>query len=248
MRKVDLKKIFMGLQTQMITKLSVNREVIGHSPTKGDSSELNWLEMLREYLPKRYTVDKAFVVDSEGNISDQIDIVIYDRQYSPFLFNQDGAKYVPAECVYAVFEVKQFINKNVIQYAGDKVASVRKLNRTSAAIPHANGTYEPKPHFEIIAGVLTLESEWTPGLGDSFENALKELDKYSALNLGCVLQHGSFEMPLDNSALKLVKSHKDDALIFFFLTFMNQLQKLATVPAIDITAYAAVLESVTDGQ
>lgn len=36
--------------------------------------------MLSTYLSKRYCADKAFVIDSIGNISDEIDIVIYDRQ------------------------------------------------------------------------------------------------------------------------------------------------------------------------
>ena len=30
---------------------------------------------------------RAFVIDSRGECSDQIDIIIYDRQYSPFLYN-----------------------------------------------------------------------------------------------------------------------------------------------------------------
>jgi hypothetical protein len=33
-------------------------------------------------------------------LREQVDIVIYDRQYSPFLFNQNGAKCVAAESVY----------------------------------------------------------------------------------------------------------------------------------------------------
>jgi hypothetical protein len=242
MDKVDLRIVFMHLQEQMIARLSANREIMCHPVTKGDSLELNWLAMLREYLPQRYTVDKAFVVDSEGTISEQIDLVVYDRQYSPFLFNQDGAKYVPAECVYAVFEIKQSIDKPVIEYAGGKVESVRKLKRTSALIPHAGGTFKPRPLFEIIGGVLTLDSEWTPGLGDSFEEALKGLCKERRLNLGCVLKQGSFNCLYDNDVVHIAKSKCEDSLIFFFLNFMNQLQKLATVPAMDISAYAKVIE------
>lgn len=243
MGKVDLRNIFMRLQEQMIARLAANREIICHPVPKGDSLELNWLEMLQVYLPQRYTVDKAFVVDSEGAISEQIDLVVYDRQYSPFLFNQDGAKYVPAECVYAVFEIKQTIDKAVTEYAGEKVESVRKLKRTSALIPHAGGTFMPKPLFEIIGGILTLDSEWSPGLGGSFEDALKALNKEQRLNLGCILKQGSFHCLYDDdNTMHIAKSKCEDALIFFFLNFTKQLQKLATVPAMDISAYAKVLE------
>ena len=44
----------------------------------------------------------------------EIDIVVFDRQYSPLLFEFEGATVVPVEAVYAVFEAKQeFIGKNV---------------------------------------------------------------------------------------------------------------------------------------
>ena len=121
----------------MITKLSTNRMSIIHPGAKGDVSELNWIQWLKDYLPKRYCVDKAFIIDCENNISDQIDVVIYDQQYSPFVFNQDSVIYIPAESVYAVFEVKKELNKEYIEYAEKKAGSVRSLHRTSAPIPHA---------------------------------------------------------------------------------------------------------------
>jgi len=63
--------------------------------------------MLDEYLPKRYSATKATVVDSLGHFSDQIDVVIFDRQYSPFIFNFENQKVVPAESIYAVFEASR---------------------------------------------------------------------------------------------------------------------------------------------
>ena len=121
-------QLFLGLQKQMIVQLSANRENIVHPGTKGDASELSWIEMLQNYLPQRYQVRKAFVLDSTGELSEQIDIVIFDRHYSPFLFNQDGALYVPAESVYAVIEVKQDLNKEQIEYAGSKQIGDESFN------------------------------------------------------------------------------------------------------------------------
>lgn len=39
-----------------------------------------------DYLPKRYKAAKATVVDSQGNISEQIDLALYDIQYSYLAF------------------------------------------------------------------------------------------------------------------------------------------------------------------
>ena len=83
MKNINLKGLFYDLQNQMNSKLTTNRRNISHPGTKGDSSEEGWIEWLRTYLPKRYCVDKAFIIDCENNISDQIDIVIYDQQYCP---------------------------------------------------------------------------------------------------------------------------------------------------------------------
>ena len=240
--KIDLRQIFLGLQRQMIAKLSTGRRNISHPGTKGDATELGWIKMLNTYLPKRYQVDKAFVLDADGHLSEQIDIVVFDRQYSPFLFNQDGAIYIPAESVYAVIEVKQDLTKKVIEYAGSKAASVRRLKRTSAPIPHAGGVYPPKQHFEIIAGALTLHCTWTPALGSKFETAITRLPTNQRIDLGCALQSGAFEVIYKGeSKPKIERSGKQDSLIFFFLHLLSRLQRVGTTPALDIDEYAKSL-------
>src|SRR5690242_12125759 len=128
-KRVDLKEVFRGLQDQMEAKLTFNRRLIHHPGAKGTATELEWVSMLSTYLPRRYCADKAFVLDSNGRISDEIDIVIYDRQYSPFILHQNGVAFIPAECVYAVLEVKQTLSRKNIQYAQNKAASVRRLCR-----------------------------------------------------------------------------------------------------------------------
>lgn len=244
MDKPTLKTIFLGLQEQMRVKLASGREILFHPTTKGDASELNWKEWLETYLPKRYQVDKAFVIDSNNRFSQQLDLVIYDRQYSPFVFNQDGSIYIPAESVYAVFEVKQEINKEYLEYAGEKIKSVRTLNRTSAPIVHAGGRIqEPKPPLRIIGGVLTLSSGWTDTFGDGFQNCVKSLDEYSQVDIGCVLEKAGFTISYENS-LSFETSTEEEALIYFFLKLLVKLQSLGTVPAMDIEAYAKALASI----
>jgi hypothetical protein len=242
--KIDIKSLFLSLQEQMTAKLSTNREMILHPGAKGDASELNWIEWFQKYLPKRYSVNKAFVIDCEGNISEQIDVVIYDQQYSPFIFNQDSVLYIPAESVYAIFEVKQELNKQYIEYAGEKAASVRRLKRTSAIIPHAGGHYAPKTPFTIQAGILTLSSSWNPPIGESLEAKLRRLPENQRLNLGCILQGGAFQVNYINDSLHIEKSTPEESLIFFFLKLFEELQKMGTTPALDVECYAKALDSI----
>ena len=154
--KVDLYALLKSLQSQLAAGLQV-REVLDHPEAKGTASELDWKGMLSQYLPLRYRVSKAFVIDSVGERSDQLDIVVHDRQYSPLLFEHSGAMYIPAESVYAVFEVKQTVGKDEISYAGKKAGSVRRLKRTSSSIKHAGGRFPAKAPLRILAGVVALD-------------------------------------------------------------------------------------------
>jgi hypothetical protein len=245
MNNPDLKKIFYELQKQMIQKLSSDRKIIFHPTAKGDASELNWIEWLKNYLPRRYEVDKAFVIDSNNRFSEQLDLVIYDRQFSPFVFNQDGAIYIPAECVYAVFEVKQELNKENLLYAAEKIKSVRLLNRTSAAIVHAGGHIsDPKPPLRILGGILTLASGWVDTFGESFQTIVSGLSDHEQIDMGCVLEKASFTIDYLESSNSKELSTDQEALIYFFLKLLMKLQKLGTVPAMDIEAYARALNSI----
>lgn len=238
--KIDIREIFLGLQHQMRSRLTLNRSILTHPVAKGDASELEWIEMLSAYLPKRYCVDKAFIIDCEGNLSEQIDIVIYDRQYSPFILKQNGATYVPAESVYAVTEVKSTLNKAVIEYASKKTASVRRLKRTRAPIVHAGGRIDkPKELFDILAGVLTIDGKCTTGL----KAQLAKLRRERFLQFGCSLDHVSFWFKKkEGGGYHFDKSKQEDALIFFFLNLLDELQQLGTVPAIDLRAYIKTFE------
>lgn len=215
-------------------RLETARKALAHPVSKGDASEKIWLELFQTYLPKRYQAEKAFVVDSNGVFSQQMDVVIFDRQYSPFIFNYEDQIIIPAESVYAVFEAKQTINSSLVKYAQDKVESVRKLHRTSLPIPHAGGTYPAKPPIQILGGILTFESEWSLALGEALNTALKMNN--GCLNLGCIASHGYFYYEADQGKYDYIIGSKPATTFLFKL--ISQLQFSGTVPMIDITAYS----------
>jgi hypothetical protein len=229
----SLPNLIAGLHDGIEQRLKTARATMGHPGTKGDASETVWLELLQTYLPQRYQAATAHVVDSEGAFSEQIDVVIFDRQYSPFVFHQEGQIVVPAESVYGAFEGKQTLNAAQIEYAHKKVASVRRLRRTSLPIPHAGGVFPPKELPLILGGILTLESEWNPPLGEPLKKALLQADEASRLDLGCVASHGLF-LRGDND-YELLPLEK--AATAFLFELIARLQMSATVPMIDIRAY-----------
>lgn len=232
----SLPKLLAGLHDDIQQRLKTSRETFGHPTTKGDASQSVWLELLTKYLPQRYQAATAHVVDSNGVFSEQIDVVVFDRQYSPFIFSFEGQTIVPAESVYAVFEAKQTVDAALVRYAQKKVASVRALHRTSLPIPHAGGEYPAKPLIPILGGLLTFESEWSPPLGTPFEDALQATTEENRLDLGCVAAHGEFNF--DPNSRKYVFSEERKPATAFLFNLISRLQFSGTVPMIDVQAYA----------
>lgn len=72
MSKINIADLFAGLQKQMVAQLNTNREFIEHPGSKGDALENAWIEWLRKYLPNRYSIDKAIVIDHTGETSHQM--------------------------------------------------------------------------------------------------------------------------------------------------------------------------------
>lgn len=194
--------------------------------------------MLSDFRPKRYGVTKAFVVDVHGGLSGQLDIVIHDRQYSPLLFEVGGARFIPAESVYAVFEVKQKVNKEYVEYAGEKIASVRRLHRTSVGFPTATGPAQPRKPPRILGGLLALDSGWKEMLGRPLRDALSERAPMEQIDLALALRAGAFEVADPRRPVELtVCGDAGAALIFFAMRLLKRLQAMATVGAMDLDAY-----------
>jgi hypothetical protein len=164
---------------------------------------------------------------------------VYDRQYTPTLLDSDAHRYIPAEAVYAIFECKPTINRYYMEYAAKKAESVRRLTRTSVPIPHAGGSYAPKAHFNLIAGILAIDVEWTDGLGESFRKCHSELTGLRKLDCGLAVAGHSFDTFAADGMSTCCNT--ENALTLFLFRLLNQLQALGTVPAIDWNAYASQL-------
>lgn len=251
MQEINLSELYAGMQAEMLQTFQTGAGAFKHSGTKGENTEDNWIAWFRKYLPSRYAVDRAVIIDSTGKCSDQIDLVIYDAQYSYLVFHQQNQKLIPAESVYAVFEVKQDLNKENIEYAQEKAESVRSLFRSSAPIPHAGGQYAPKPLHEILAGVLTSRSDWAAPIASNVIKYINTSDRNRRLDFVCsvsnntfVADHNIFVKQYDAAKTPSIRScEKEDSLVFLLLNLLKRLQDIGTVPAIDYTKYAHTIDA-----
>ncbi|WP_018612328.1 DUF6602 domain-containing protein [Segetibacter koreensis] len=271
--KIELKQLFNGLQKQMSAQLNTNREFIEHPGSKGDSLENAWIEWLRKYLPNRYSVDKAIVIDHEGSISHQMDIVIYDNWFTPFIFSQNGFYYIPAEGVYAVFEVKPDIQGNVdkqnyIEYAGDKIESVRVLKREAASFINGGKKFDARPLTKIVGGILTSTNSFSHKNNNTLVGHIQSLQNLKTIDLGCIADYGSFyvdykpneeiEKVGQDAYLEFYQKRKfssvefskpEHSMVTFFMQLTRYLQQaIGTIPAINLNAYLKSIGEEVDEQ
>jgi hypothetical protein len=235
-----LHTLYANLQKRLASDLDSAREANRNVNAKGDESELTWLKLFDEHLPHRYKSVKGIVIDSNGDESDAIDIIIHDRHYTPVIYNQHGYPYIPAESVYAVLEAKQELDKELIAYAGKKAESVRRLKWTSAKITAITGNHDPRKPFVPLAGIVAYESTWKEPFGDSFIGAISGLSEMQRLDFGIAAAHGCFE--IDHVTGQVKTYPPDRALSAFLIRFLGRLQALGTVPAIDYDVYGRALE------
>lgn len=230
-----LRAAFATEQECLVPKLKSSRRIV-HAGDRGEVNEQHFIDFLRKYLPNRYTVEKAIVMDSEGDVSHSIDVVVFDRQYTPTLLDNDKHRYIPAEAVYAVFECKPTIDKGYLEYASEKAASVRKLKRTSVDIYTASGKIAAKKHFEIVAGILAIDVDWKNGFGQGFRAVHAALPKEGMIDCGFAAGGASFDIFAGPGIYAF--GPPENALAHFAFRLLAKLQSLATVPAVDWMAYA----------
>ncbi|RZK11791.1 MAG: hypothetical protein EOO43_19085 [Flavobacterium sp.] len=185
---------------------------------------------------------------------------------------ENGIHYIPAEGVYAVFEVKPDLKGSVdglsyIEYAGNKIESVRRLKRTSTSIVDRGTSYPPRPLTKIIGGILTSTNTYAKT--KTIENHIGKLKGLKGIDMGCAVDYGAFFVehngeedtkitdPMqriisyyeDRSQEKIEFSKADVSLVSFFFQLMRYLQQsIGTVAAIDLNEYAQAINFDIDQQ
>lgn len=238
------REIFLNIKSLIATKqdiLASNLNILlSHPVTKGEQCESAWIDFFRSFLPNKYAIDKGFVFDSSGKISEQIDIIIYDALYAPLVFGtESGEKFVTAESVYAVFDSKPKIEKGTLEYTNKKIASVTSLQRSTREVYVAGKVKEARKLTHIIGGILAVNSVGA-------DTIRSHVIKYKNIDVGCAINAFTFHVQRDAEGAfqELITSNKEETVLSFFYLILNELYKLGTVAGLDIRNYAeATLES-----
>ena len=101
----DIKENYLKMERELVTQL--NYDVTNHQLTAGSYREEIWINFFRRIVPKKFNIARSvFIIDSNQNVSKEVDIAIYDEQYTPYIFNYGLIKFIPVEAVAAVVQCK----------------------------------------------------------------------------------------------------------------------------------------------
>ena len=163
--------------------------------------------------------------------------MIYDEQYSPLLWTNDHAVYIPIESVYAVLEVKQTLTLESFTAAKEKAQALRSLTATSAPITHLTGKADTKEPIKPLTGLLTQHCEWSPPFGAPFSDAMRDAGEDGQLDIGCALEGGAWVVPHDADFTSTEVVGPEHSLVFLSMQLFNLLQALGTVPRMAIPTW-----------
>lgn len=96
--------ILLASVTEALAELDLAQSLT-HPGEAGRAREETVRRYIRKFIPDTFAVATGFVMDVHGNVSKQVDIVVYRSDYSPVL-DVGGIKHFFVESVAAVIENK----------------------------------------------------------------------------------------------------------------------------------------------
>ena len=150
----------------------IYRQSTKDSATVGNQGEKNWMELLREWLPRTYkVVTKGQIISQDGCVSPLVDVLVLKDIYPEKLISKE--LYLAAG-VAAAFECRATLEAEHIEKAMKTCAEIKNL------YPKREGTPYKELHTPIVYGLLAHSYSWegtnsTPEV--NIKNKLLESDQ-----------------------------------------------------------------------
>lgn len=132
------------------SSFAVSSSIADHKTILGDARESFIRDVLQRFLPRNISIGSGQIVDAEGGISKQIDLIIYRNDF-PILRTFGSADVYLIEGVVATVEVKSQLNETQLFQALENGKSVRnlKVSITRESMDHYSQFMYRKPFAEL---------------------------------------------------------------------------------------------------
>ena len=188
----------------------------------GDAIEKAVRDRLEQILPRGIGVGSGCVIDSKGNTSRQMDVVLYEQGLCPeFCVNNNPVStYYPAEAVMAVGEIKSAIGKQELADSFEKIKSVKALYRAYEIMQ--DGLYVGRRYGDSGSGMAHAFYRDNTNKGDIFGFVLAEKSTVAVTLSDPSKTHTAApKATLLGHYVENVKNVADDTLCPDFVVFLN---------------------------
>ena len=193
---MNIKEIFDEVSIQMRSDFIKAQKSLSHAGLKGGANEETVRSFLRQYLPRTLDVTTGMLVDSEGNQSRQLDIIVSDSAKTPIFYESGETRVIPIECAYAVIEVKALLDKAELEKSYQNMQSVKALVKAAyfnekGAIASTHALYGREwKYWPVHYFVFTYDSTNLQSVVDNL-NLLQGSDEiHKRIDAVCVLEKG----------------------------------------------------------
>jgi len=180
--KTDIHKHLLGIYSIFSARIKLINGSIGHNSTQGAETENDVKNLLADFLPTNYGIGSGIIIDTEGNSSKQIDIIIFDKSRSDYTLSTNSKIFL-ADHVIAAIEIKTTYTtgqNSSLEGALSNIESVKKMKvspRTwieTGFNPDRNQyevtQYTPTPPLGIVFFFQEQETQKALNIDDFFDN------------------------------------------------------------------------------
>lgn len=226
---MNIAEIFDAVSNQMLSDFIKAKKSLNHSGLKGEANEETLRLFLKQYFPKTLDINQGMVVDSKEGQSRELDIIISDARKTPIFFQSGNTRVIPSECVYAVIEVKAFLDKQELETSYNNMVSVKSLTKEAYI---KNGVFQYQrtlygkqwEHWPTHHFVFSYDSNSLKSILDNLNKLQrsdpveKRIDCICVLNKGLILNKtgdGNVSaLPTFETSLAYIETEK--ALLLFY--------------------------------
>lgn len=130
----DIITNYQQLESSIVEQLYMKHAL--HGTTIGTEREEVWSQVFEAILPKKFVIERSvFIIDSQKNVSHEVDLAIFDETYTPYIFRYGRIKFIPIEAVAAIVECKsQNIKTETIKAWYDSIVKLRTATGSIARL------------------------------------------------------------------------------------------------------------------
>ena len=235
------------IQKQIHLKLDEIRETHQHKGNKGSNVEQIIRDFLRVYFPSDNRIGQGEIIDSDGGISSQIDVIM-TNEYHPHINELSQPSLYFIEGIACAGEIKSILNSKDIETILSNCLRYKNLNLrlSKGMMIHSNPSdtkrfIEKRPYFlfafESQVTLDTVFDKITEFNNQNCPEIKQQIDAVFLLDRGAIINFGDgqgsfqFRNPQGNSIPGLIRRplENEPNLLFSFITWISAVIQRFTI-------------------